>query len=70
MQTPSSIQALFEQTPYEREFSASIVGISGNAIALDQTLFYPTGGGSQETPASSMLLMKQHFKSSILSGMA
>ncbi|WP_073101282.1 alanine--tRNA ligase-related protein [Pollutimonas bauzanensis] len=38
-------QALFEQTPYEREFSASIVGISGNAIALDQTLFYPTGGG-------------------------
>ncbi|HEY9280327.1 MAG TPA: hypothetical protein VIP51_09670 [Eoetvoesiella sp.] len=45
MQTLLPTQALFEQTPYEREFCASIAGSSGNAIALDQTLFSPTGRG-------------------------
>ena len=30
---------------YEKEFSATVTNIEGNKIALDQTLFYPLGGG-------------------------
>lgn len=30
---------------YEREFSARVVEASKNHVALDKTLFYPTGGG-------------------------
>ncbi|MEN9803162.1 MAG: hypothetical protein RIS41_9 [Actinomycetota bacterium] len=28
-----------------RDFEAVVVGVSGNAVALDRTAFYPTGGG-------------------------
>lgn len=30
---------------YEKEFTATVTKVEGNKIALDQTLFYPLGGG-------------------------
>ena len=36
----SSIEAA-----YEKEFTATVTKIEGNTVALDQTLFYPLGGG-------------------------
>lgn len=38
-------QALFDKAPYERTFGARVIAISGQGVALDRTLFYPTGGG-------------------------
>jgi len=38
-------QALFDETPYERTFDARVIAVSGQGVALDRTLFYPTGGG-------------------------
>ncbi|MGC4012180.1 MAG: alanyl-tRNA editing protein [Pseudomonas sp.] len=37
--------ALFDRVPYEREFSAHVIGLGELGVALDRTLFYPTGGG-------------------------
>ena len=36
---------LFWEEPYSREFKANVVAIDGDKIELDQTLFYPRGGG-------------------------
>ncbi|RLG78230.1 MAG: alanine--tRNA ligase [Thermoprotei archaeon] len=36
---------LFHEDPYIREFSATIVMIHGPYVVLDQTAFYPEGGG-------------------------
>ncbi len=36
---------LFWEDSYLKEFSAGIVSINGDLIELDQTAFYPTGGG-------------------------
>ena len=36
---------LYLRDAYARTFDASIVGVEGDAVALDRTLFYPTGGG-------------------------
>ena len=36
---------LFWKTPYKAQFSAMIVDVGSDCIALDQTLFYPVGGG-------------------------
>lgn len=36
---------LFWDLPYQTEFQAKVTDINGNQIILDQTLFYPTGGG-------------------------
>ena len=36
---------LFWEQPYSQEFSAKIVGSDGTRVELDQTLFYPRGGG-------------------------
>jgi Ser-tRNA(Ala) deacylase AlaX len=36
---------LFWERPYDREFQAKIVSVDGQRITLDQTLFYPRGGG-------------------------
>ena len=33
------------ESAYEKEFTATVTKIEGNKIALDQTLFYPLGGG-------------------------
>ena len=36
---------LYWEKPYEKEFSAKVVGIEEDKVILDQTLFYPRGGG-------------------------
>ena len=36
---------LYWEQPYEKEFSAKVVGIEDDKVTLDQTLFYPRGGG-------------------------
>ena len=36
---------LYWEQPYEKEFSAKVVGIEEDKVILDQTLFYPRGGG-------------------------
>lgn len=36
---------LFWEQPYSQEFTAKIVGYEGAQVELDQTLFYPRGGG-------------------------
>ncbi len=36
---------LYLRDAYAQAFSASVVAVDGNRIALDETLFYPTGGG-------------------------
>ena len=37
--------ALFDSAPYQNAFSARVIAISEQGIALEHTLFYPTGGG-------------------------
>ncbi|HZD12431.1 MAG TPA: alanyl-tRNA editing protein [Candidatus Binatus sp.] len=36
---------LFWDQPYDREFDAKIIAVNGQRVALDQTLYYPRGGG-------------------------
>lgn len=36
---------LYWEQPYSQEFSAKILGTDGTRVELDQTLFYPRGGG-------------------------
>lgn len=36
---------LYWEHPYSQEFTAKIVGSEGTRVVLDQTLFYPRGGG-------------------------
>ena len=36
---------LFWEEPYSREFQARVSEIDGSSVVLDQTLFYPRGGG-------------------------
>ncbi|HET7405197.1 MAG TPA: alanyl-tRNA editing protein, partial [Candidatus Bathyarchaeia archaeon] len=36
---------LYWEEPYSREFKAKVVAVDGGKIELDQTLFYPRGGG-------------------------
>jgi Ser-tRNA(Ala) deacylase AlaX len=38
-------EALFDAQPYEVDFSATVVAVHGDLVALDRTLFYPVGGG-------------------------
>ena len=38
-------QKLFWDQPYSRDFQAKVSEISGSNVVLDQTLFYPRGGG-------------------------
>ncbi|GAB4246604.1 MAG: alanyl-tRNA editing protein AlaXM [Thermoleophilia bacterium] len=38
-------ELLFYEDQYAREFQASVLEVSGHAVALDRTLFYPGGGG-------------------------
>lgn len=40
-----STDLLFYDTPSETEFNAHVIGIYKNNVVLDQTLFYPEGGG-------------------------
>lgn len=36
---------LFYERPFERKFQARVLGLVDGAVVLDQTLFYPEGGG-------------------------
>jgi misacylated tRNA(Ala) deacylase len=36
---------LFDELPYEQQFEAEILDVQNDLVALDRTLFYPTGGG-------------------------
>jgi misacylated tRNA(Ala) deacylase len=36
---------LYWEQPYSQEFTAKIIGSEGTRVELDQTLFYPRGGG-------------------------
>jgi alanyl-tRNA synthetase len=36
---------LYWEDPYRKEFEASVQALSGNEVVLDQTCFYPRGGG-------------------------
>ena len=36
---------IYLEDAYQREFDATVIGIQGQAVALDQTAFYPGGGG-------------------------
>ena len=36
---------LYNTDPYLKEFSATVIEIDGNNVVLDQTAFYPEGGG-------------------------
>ncbi|MFQ5979651.1 MAG: alanyl-tRNA editing protein [Candidatus Heimdallarchaeota archaeon] len=42
---PSITHRLYWKQPYETKFAASVVNIESEAVVLDQTLFYPAGGG-------------------------
>ena len=36
---------LYWEEPYSKEFTAKVTSVEGPAVILDQTLFYPRGGG-------------------------
>jgi Ser-tRNA(Ala) deacylase AlaX len=38
-------EKLFWEDPYQKEFDAKVLKISGNGVVLDRTCFYPMGGG-------------------------
>ena len=38
-------ELLYLRDAYLREFDASVIAVDGDRVALDQTAFYPTGGG-------------------------
>jgi Ser-tRNA(Ala) deacylase AlaX len=40
-----STKRLYWEDPYKKDFDAKIVVINGNEVVLDQTCFYPRGGG-------------------------
>ena len=42
---PTGCTRLFDDT-YATTFSANVVAVDGGDVVLDQTRFYPTGGGS------------------------
>lgn len=37
--------ALFDEAPYDRAFEARVIAVSEHGVALDRSLFFPTGGG-------------------------
>jgi len=38
---------LYYEKPLEKSFKAKVLGVEGNAVILDKTLFYPTAGGQE-----------------------
>ena len=46
---------LFHEDPYAKEFTAKILGIRDNIVILDQSLFYPLGGGQSSDQGYVMI---------------
>src|SRR5689334_11832945 len=40
-----AVQLLYQTDAYLRDFDARVTRVDGSAVYLDQTAFYPTGGG-------------------------
>jgi misacylated tRNA(Ala) deacylase len=40
-----STELIYLRDAYQREFDATVVAVDGARVALDRTVFYPTGGG-------------------------
>lgn len=40
-------EELYLENSYAKTFEANVVGVDGDKVALDRTLFYPTGGGQE-----------------------
>jgi len=38
---------LYYEKPLEKSFKAKVLGVEGNAVILDKTIFYPTAGGQE-----------------------
>ena len=38
-------EKLYYENPYQEELEAEVVAVSGSALILDKTIFYPEGGG-------------------------
>jgi Ser-tRNA(Ala) deacylase AlaX len=38
-------ELLFREDPYLKACEATVVAVSGDAVELDRTVFYPLGGG-------------------------
>ena len=45
MDQATGTESLYLRDAYLRSFSATVLGVEGQAIALDRSAFYPTGGG-------------------------
>jgi alanyl-tRNA synthetase len=45
-------KTLYYEKPYEKEFEASVLKVINSCVVLDQTLFYPTGGGAANDTGS------------------
>ncbi len=52
---PAPTRLLYHTDSYLSKFEAEVVAVDGNAVALDQTAFYP-GGGGQMADRGAMLV--------------
>ncbi|MEM0453409.1 MAG: alanine--tRNA ligase [Sulfolobales archaeon] len=52
---------VFHEDPYIRRFSAKVLDVLRNYLVLDQTAFYPEGGG-QESDTGVIIVGHNHFK--------
>lgn len=55
------MEALYLKDHYLKEFTAKVVNVEGNFVYLDQTAFYPTGGG-QPHDTGSLYRDKEEFE--------
>jgi len=45
---PTMTLKLYEDDPYMREFTATVLKVEGDGVTLDRTAFYPGGGGQAQ----------------------
>jgi misacylated tRNA(Ala) deacylase len=51
---------LYQADSYMREFDARVVAVEGSAVALDQTAFFPGGGGQMADRGTLMIAGQAH----------